>query len=247
METDFGILSAHDAELMPGVAFGIINMADKKTKLGEVPNYKSSKEVFDELYAVDVSKYTEEKNGLTYLPWADAMMEVTKRFPDWEYDVLWFDGKPFLYDDDLGYIVWTAVTIEGKTKIMWLPVLDFHNKTIKKGNCTWYEINKSLMRCVVKNLAAFGLGINIYKKDSLPEPVQEENDRAAAELAEARNRVTEAGTAAMKRKVKKEQLYEVLEKFNNGDRSTGTIKDVETCEKIIAALSELKAATKKGE
>lgn len=241
METEFGIMNVHNDV----ISCGIINMSELKTKIDAVPDYKTSKEVFDELYAVDVSKYTEEKNGLTYLPWADAMMEVTKRFPDWEYDILWFDGKPYLYDDNLGYMVWTAVTIEGKTKIMWLPVLDFRNNVIKKDKCTWYEINKSLMRCVVKNIAAFGLGINIYKKDSLPEPVQEENEKAAAELMAARKRVTDAGSAAMKRKVKKETLYEILEKYNNGDRSTSTIADIETCELIVSELNKLNAKESK--
>lgn len=247
--------------VMSGTDFevGILNLANARTKIESVKEYKSSKEVFDELYAVNVNKMTDERNGLVYLPWADAMMEVKKRYPDFEYNILWFNGMPFLYDEHLGYMVFTTVTIENETRLMWLPVLDTNNKIMlnheytydtkfKKGVkvavCTWYEINKALMRCIVKNIGVFGLGINIYRKDSLPEPEQDALDRAAEEekeLAEARKKVTAAGNDAIKRGVKKESLYAVLESANNGDRSAATIPTVALCDEICKKINGLKA------
>lgn len=238
---------------------GILNLATDKTQIESVKEYKSSKEVFDELYAVNVNEYTEERKGLTYLPWADAMMEVKKRYPDFSYNILWFNGFPFLFHEDLGYMVFTTVTIENETRLMWLPVLDTNNKAmtnheytydtkstkgIKVAKATWYDINKALMRCIVKNIGVFGLGINIYKKDSLPEPEEKANELAekqAAELAAAQKAVTDAGNAAIKRGVKKESLYEVLEKDNNGDRSTTSIPSVELCKEIEKKIKALKA------
>lgn len=238
---------------------GILNFATGKTTMESVNDYKSAKEVFDELYAVNVNKYTEERKGLTYLPWADAMMEVKKRYPDFEYNILWFNGNPFLFDDDLGYIVFTTVTIENETRLMWLPVLDANNKSmtnheytydtksvkgIKVAKATWYEINKTLMRCIVKNLAMFGLGINIYRKDSLPEPEEEAialAEKQSQELAAAQKAVTVAGNAAIKRGVKKETLYEVLESNNDGDRSTSSIQTIELCKEIEKKIKALKA------
>ncbi len=77
----------------------------------------------------------------------------------------------------------TTVTIEGETLEMWLPVMDGKNKSMKKtaysystryGDktveaATTFDINKTIMRCLVKNLAMFGLGIYIYAGEDLPE------------------------------------------------------------------------------
>jgi NH3-dependent NAD+ synthetase len=66
---------------------------------------------------------------------------------------------------------------------MWLPVMDGKNKSMKKTEysystrfgdkkveaATTFDINKTLMRCLVKNLAMFGLGIYIYAGEDLPE------------------------------------------------------------------------------
>ena len=37
------------------------------------------KEIFKELVQIDVSDYIEQKNGLNYLSWANAIQEVCKR------------------------------------------------------------------------------------------------------------------------------------------------------------------------
>ena len=39
---------------------------------------------------------------------------------------------------------------------------------------TMFDINKSIMRCLVKNLAMFGLGLYIYAGEDLPEEDKEE-------------------------------------------------------------------------
>jgi hypothetical protein len=66
---------------------------------------------------------------------------------------------------------------------MWLPVMDGKNKSMKKtaysystrfgdkqvDAATTFDINKTIMRCLVKNLAMFGLGIYIYAGEDLPE------------------------------------------------------------------------------
>jgi len=210
---------------------------------------KKLAEVWDELYKVDVSDYTETKNNLTYLPWSDAMTEVYKRYPDMEYNILWFDGDPYLYREGLGYMVFTTVTIEGKTKIMWLPVLDYRNQILK--NPTWYEINKSLMRCLVKNFAAFGLGMYIYKKDSLPEDAleaQKQEAAAAQELEAKRKEITELGKDAIgKKKITGPKLRELITSLNPAGGAPGDIEDVETAEAVIAAIKKLKAPPKKKE
>lgn len=139
---------------------------------------------FEELNAINVNDKTENKNGLTYLSWAWAWAEFKKVCPDATYEVMKFDGKPFVYDEALGYMVYTTVTVEGLTHEMWLPVMDSSNKSMKATPYTYsdrygkerqvqaatmFDINKTIMRCLTKNLAMFGLGLYIYAGEDLPE------------------------------------------------------------------------------
>ena len=149
------------------------------------------KNVFEELYPVNVNDKTEKKNGLTYLSWAWAWAEVAKRYPDANYYVKTWNGLPYIYDENTGYMVMTQVTINGITREMWLPVMDGSNKAMKKETYTYkvtygnkevekvvqaasmFDVNKALMRCLAKNLAMFGLGLYIYAGEDLPD-VEEE-------------------------------------------------------------------------
>lgn len=139
--------------------------------------------VFENLNNANVNGHTEEKNGLTYLSWAWAWAEVKKAYPDANYTIEKFNGLPYVYDENTGYMVYTTVTIEGITHEMWLPVMDGANKAMKaepykyttrygEKTCeaaTMFDVNKAIMRCLVKNLAMFGLGLYIYAGEDLPE------------------------------------------------------------------------------
>ena len=153
-------------------------MAEKKT-------------VFEDLYSVNVNSYTEDRDGLTYLSWANAWAEVKKRYPNAVYEIEKFNGLPYAFDELTGYMVYTTVTIEGITHEMWLPVMDSKNKAmravpyeyeVKSGKrtvqaATMFDINKTIMRCLTKNLAMFGLGLYIYAGEDLPE-VEKEKEKA---------------------------------------------------------------------
>lgn len=145
--------------------------------------------VFDRLFAVDVSNQVEKKasgNGkdLSYLSWSFAWANVKKRYPDANYEICKFGEKqtPYIYDEKTGYMVFTKVTIEDVTHEMWLPVMDNRNEAmldhprqVKYKNftatieaATMFDVNKTIMRCLVKNLAMFGLGLYIYAGEDLP-------------------------------------------------------------------------------
>jgi len=133
---------------------------------------------FEKLSAVNVNKYVEKKNNLTYLSWAYAWGETKRVCPDATYRI----GETE-YDESLGFMCHTEVTIEGETLEMWLPVMDGANKSMKKTAYTYssrygdktvdaattFDINKTIMRCLVKNLAMFGMGIYIYAGEDMPE------------------------------------------------------------------------------
>ena len=169
--------------------------------------------VFDELMAVNVNGHTEKKRtggaDLTYLSWPFAWAEVKKRYPDAVYEVVKFDGIPYVYDPMTGYMVYTRVTIEGITHEMWLPVMDGANKAMKSEPysytvrqygkeatktvqaATMFDVNKTIMRCLVKNLAMFGLGLYIFAGEDLP--IESDEDRKAREEEQSdRDKTAEA-------------------------------------------------------
>jgi hypothetical protein len=125
-----------------------------------------------------VNNHVEKKKDLSYLSWAWAWSETKRECPDATYKILETD-----YDEVLGFMCHTTVTIEGETLEMWLPVMDGANKSMLKRSYTYstrygdktvesattFDINKTIMRCLVKNLAMFGLGIYIYAGEDLPE------------------------------------------------------------------------------
>lgn len=155
---------------------------------------------FAVLNAINVNEHTEQKsNGqtmLTYLSWVWAWQQVKGNYPDANYEVKHWDGKPYLYDENLGYMCETSVTIQGETMSMWLPVMDSKNKAMKatawsyktkKGDqwvapATMFDINTTIMRCLVKNLAMFGLGLYIYAGEDLPAE-EAENKKADMQVA----------------------------------------------------------------
>jgi hypothetical protein len=144
---------------------------------------RSNMSKFEELYNLNVNGKTEQKNGLTYLSWAWAWAEFKKVYPDATYEVVKFDGLPYACDDDTGYMVYTKVTADGITHEMWLPVMDGANHAMKSERyeiqtkykkitveaATMFDVNKTIMRCLTKNLAMFGLGLYIYAGEDLPE------------------------------------------------------------------------------
>ena len=149
---------------------------------------KEIREKFQELYSLNVNEYVEKKNDLSYLSWAYAWAEFKKIYPDATYEVKKdAEGRCYFGDEDIGYMVYTSVTAGGLTYEMWLPVMDNANKSMKREAYTYstrsgdktveavtmFDINKAVMRCLVKNLAMFGLGLYIYSGEDLPEDIKE--------------------------------------------------------------------------
>ena len=177
------------------------------------------KEIFKELVQIDVSDYIEQKNGLNYLSWANAIQEVCKRHnQEFDYEIEKFGERklPYVYDEGVGFMVFTSITLFGKTREMWLPVMDGANQAMLKepytykvkkyewnpetrkkefiGNyeektverATMFDVNKTIMRCLVKNLAMFGLRLYIYAGEDLPfeiaEPITDKQKERIEEL-----------------------------------------------------------------
>ena len=193
-------------------------------------------EHFNKLFAINCNDKTEKKNNgsteLTYLSWCYAWSEVKKLYPNARYEILKFGENklPYVFDEKTGYMVFTRVEIEDIEHEMWLPVMDSSNKamkdkpykyTVKKFNAktkqyeyiekevqpaTMFDINKTIMRCLTKNLAMFGLGLYIYAGEDLPENVDNEEPKNSAK--------TSAKTSAKSTKDYKQALLDKLKELN---------------------------------
>lgn len=154
---------------------------------------------FNELYSLNVNEKTDKKNGLTYLTWATAWAEFKKVYPDANFRIIKdpITNLPYFSDPAIGIMVYTEVSVpsENLTYEMWLPVMDSSNKAMKLESYTYqvwdkykntyvekkvdaatmFDINKTLMRCLVKNLSLFGLGLYIYAGEDLPEDATQDD------------------------------------------------------------------------
>lgn len=137
---------------------------------------------------------------LKYLSWAWAWQEVKNKHPDASYEIVRYENNlPYILDEKTGYLVTTRLTINNVTHEMWLPVMDGANKAMKTEEyyykvkdwdrsrregknvfkdklveaATMFDINKTIMRCLVKNIAMHGLGLYIYAGEDLPSEPEE--------------------------------------------------------------------------
>ena len=156
--------------------------------------------MFNALSNLDLSDKCEKRESLTYLSWANAWSEFKSAYPSATYRILKNEnGLPYFSDPNLGIMVFTEVTVDDITHQMWLPVMDSKNKAMKLTPYNYqvwdnykkayvektvqaasmFDINKTLMRCLVKNLAMFGLGLYIFQGDDLPEKSADDTTSSA--------------------------------------------------------------------
>lgn len=166
--------------------------------------------MFDALYSLDLSDKLErrENDKLSYLSWANAWAEFKRAYPNATYKIIKDKetNLPYFNDPNTGIIVYTEVLADGQTYEMWLPVMDAKNKAMKEQPYTYqvydiykktyiektvqaatmFDVNKAIMRCLVKNLAMFGLGLYVYAGEDLPNEETQPIDNNAQKKQAAR-------------------------------------------------------------
>ncbi len=151
-------------------------------------------DIFKKLREINIAPFVKQKqNGkMNYLSWAVAWRLVIELFPDSTYELIEFTDEMPCKVTPFGIFVKTTVTIGGLARSMTLPVLDGANKSLKLEASSYkakdyqtkkmvdkpieavtaFDVNKAQMRCLVKNLAVFGLGLDLYIGMDLPADLQ---------------------------------------------------------------------------
>lgn len=122
---------------------------------------------YKQLRQIDVSKYTEKKNGLTYLSWAWAVDQLLLADPKahWFYPEFqrWGNGT---------VMVFCTVIANDIARTAQLPVMDYRNKPISEPDS--FAVNTAMQRCLAKAIALHGIGLYIYNGEDLPPDLGED-------------------------------------------------------------------------
>ena len=224
---------------------------------------KELKEKIREYLLKDVGDRIEKVKGggdkeYNYLSWAWCFHEVMQIDVNFQYKVLEnLDGMPYWYDKDLGYIVKTEMTILGITRTMWLPVMDSRNyamkdepyevktkyNTYKVEKASMFDINKAIMRCLVKNVAmCIGLGLYIYAGEDIPEALDDDNFAKQVKQAKIQDfNIKKENTPKQEQKNEKKPIVSDSDlPFETIGEATQKFVDLHKEEKDIQVLNELR-------
>lgn len=195
---------------------------------------EKTKNYFKELYDIGLNEKTKEKNGLAYLNWAIAWAELKQRHPEANYEIHTTpEGRPWFSD---GKTCWVAVTVtvNSISHTVFLPIMDFKNKSIPAENVTSVDANKSWQRCFVKACAMHGLGTYIYAQlaDS------EENLELNSLRKEAMAHITKKCALSDNAKKRVGELCREADEDANGDPNL--IEDVSVLEDLVKKLKAVR-------
>ena len=145
------------------------------------------KDVWETLSKIDVSDKVEKKMNLSYLSWAWAWGTMMDNYPDAQYNFYENQetGVPYVTLPDGTAEVRCRVTIGNLAREMWLPVMDFKNNAV--ANPSAREVSDTKMRCLVKTLGMWGLGLYIYAGQDLPSTDEQKTKPKKAVVKEDAN------------------------------------------------------------
>ena len=201
---------------------------------------------FDALYEMSLGDKVEKKDGLSYLTWSEAWKAFKEIYPSATFRVVPNpDTKlPYFVDPQIGIMVFTEVTADDMTQQCFLPVLnssmkpmrleaynytvyDKQNKRQIEKTCeaaNAFDLNKTIMRCLVKNLALFGLGLKLYQGEDIP---CENSDDATDNVADSKKTTTRrARTVAAPQPTPVIDRFAGIKNAINGTQNTDALLDL---------------------
>lgn len=138
-----------------------INRIYASEPLGNSEQLPSS---FDVLSSVSVKNKVQQKGGLWFLSWSNAVRELLKKYPDASWGFSEYDGLPYL-KTETGYYVACTVVVNAISRTQMMPVLDYRNKVIASPDAA--QVNKSQMRALTKAIALHGLGLELWAGEDI--------------------------------------------------------------------------------
>jgi len=201
---------------------------------------------FDALYDMNLGDKVEKKDGLSYLTWSEAWKAFKEIYPSATFRVVPNpDTKlPYFVDPQIGIMVFTEVTADDMTQQCFLPVLnssmkpmrleaynytvyDKQNRRQIEKTCeaaSMFDINKTIMRCLVKNLALYGVGLKLYQGEDIP---CENTDDATDNAADSKKTTTRrARTVATPQPAPVIDRFAGIKNAINGTQNTDALLDL---------------------
>ena len=199
------------------------------------------KTVFQTLSEIDITSKIKKKNKMDYLPWSSAWDFIKNTYPNAAYRIVKTENGCIYHNDGKTCWVETEVTIEDEIQTEVLPVLDYRNQAIGLDKVTSSDVNKSIKRCLVKNLTLFGLGLSLWNGEELSDNAKKKK----ADVDEALRNVQKNIINILKNKVDegcdKAKLFVYVENLI-GSKNPSNVKDIE---KLNKSLEIIKAVTPK--
>ena len=193
---------------------------------------------FTTLSKINVSEHIEKKNGLSYLSWAWAVDQLMRLDPQ----ANWVFREPVIYPDG-SMMVHCDITVYGKTMYMFLPVMNYSNKAIINPNAV--DINKSMMRCLVKGIAVHGLGLYIYAGEDLPEEekqaINQQQNQGSQQPNQQQNQHTQQQPVQQQAvNQTNTQQKTIDQRYNDALASIRNAKNPNTLDKAISTFGKTK-------
>jgi len=137
-------------------------MAKENKKEKKVENY------FNDLNKIKCDDV--KKGQFSYLSWSDAWTEVKKRYPDSQIKVYEHPETfmPYFCNAQHGAMVKVGVIIKKIEHIVWLPLMDYRNKSIQVDKISTMDVNKAIQRATAKAIAFHGLSLYLYRGEDFP-------------------------------------------------------------------------------
>ena len=215
---------------------------------------------FNVLSSIDCSKYLQKRNGLDYLPWAVAWKLLMSNYPESKYTVI-HDEHGLNYRSD-GRSAWVEVkvtlvcrddygTAHSYENTEMLAVMDYGKHSIPVDKIRSTDVINTIQRCLVKCIARFGLGINVYGAldfDDLPEENETEQKarnspvplKKETDLTEIRKKLEAAikeKTAGMERDDKIQFVETVVSPALDGERNWKVVSNPDKLENLLQTIS----------
>lgn len=201
-----------------------------------------NKTVFQTLSEIDITSKIKQKNKMDYLPWSSAWDLVKNRYPNATYRIVKTESGCIYHTDGKTCWVETDVTIEGETQTEILPVLDFRNQAIGADKITTSDVNKSIKRCLAKNLALFGLGLSLWNGEELSDNAKKKKADDDESLRTAQKNMIDLLKSKVDEGCDKAKLFDYIQTLI-GTKNPSNVKDIKVLEKALEDIKNITPET----